>query len=288
MTNSMVMQSVAKKLLVTSLALVAYWGVYSFVSAQRVFFLGRTPVLYSIPSSFTAPAALEFKGLVANYLFLKVITNTGDELSRKKRITKETVDYVVESVETITDLDSRFWDPYLFASLMLAWNFNAPEKANAILTKAEKNLPNDYRPSYFKGFNFYYFLKNNEKAAKYMIKASELPGSPSYLPYLATRLSVYSAEHKAAAAFLEQMIKITRNEAIVRQLKMRLKTVNHLILLEKYVIEYKKKFGRFPKHLEDLVSAGFLKEIPKDPHGGKYLIMGNNRVYTTSRMIEQP
>lgn len=284
----MVIQSVAKKLLLTSLALVAYWGVYNFVSTQRTSFLGRTPVLYSIPSSFTAPAALEFKGLVANYLFLNVITNAGDELSRNKRITGEMVDYVVDSVATITDLDPKFWDPYLFSSLMLAWNFNAPEKANAILTKAEINLPNDYRPSYFKGFNFYYFLKDNEKAAKYMIKASKLPGSPAYLPYLATRLSVYSAEHRTAAAFLEQMIKTTRNEAIVRQLKMRLESVNHLILLEKYVIEYKKRFGLFPKHLEDLIVAGFLKEIPKDPHGGKYLIMGNNRVYTTSRMIEQP
>ncbi len=284
----MVIQSVAKKLLVTSLALVAYWGVYNFVSTQRIFFLGQTPVLYSIPSSFTAPAALEFKGLVANYLFLKVMTNAGDQLSRNKRITGEMVDYVVESVATITDLDPKFWDPYLFSSLMLAWNFNEPEKANAILTKAEINLPNDYRPSYFKGFNFYYFLKDNEKAAKYMIKASKLPGSPSYLPYLATRLSVYSAEHRTAAAFLEQMIKTTRNEAIVRQLKMRLETVNHLILLEKYVIEYKERFGLFPKHIEGLVCAGFLKEIPKDPHGGKYLIMGNSRVYTTSRMIEQP
>lgn len=281
-------QSVAKKLMVTGLALVVYWGVYNFVSSQRIEFLDQTPVLYSIPSSFTAPAALEFKGVVANYLFLKVMTNTGDELSQKKKITEEMVDYVVESVETITDLDPKFWDPYLFSSLMLAWNFNEPEKANAILTKAEINLPNDYRPSYFKGFNFYYFLKDNEKAAEYMIKASKLPGSPSYLPYLATRLSVYSAEHKTAAAFLDQMIKTTRNEAIVRQLKMRLDTVGHLVILEKYVMEYKEMLGLFPKHLEDLVTSGFLKEIPKDPHGGKYLIMNNNRVYTTSRMIEQP
>lgn len=122
---------------------------------------------------------------------------------------------------------------------------------------------------------------------QHMIKASKLPGSPSYLPYLATRLSVYSAEHRTAAAFLEQMIKTTRNEEIVRQLKMRLETVSYLIVLEKQVMEYKERFGLFPKDLDDLVTAGFLKEIPKDPHGGKNLIMDNNRVYTTSRMIEQ-
>jgi len=284
----MAKQSTAKRLLVASLALVAYWGIYNFVSAQRLAFLDQAPIHYSIPSTFTAPASLEFKGVVANYLFLKVMTNAGAELSRKEKTTRGMVDYIVESVETITDLDPRFWDPYLFSSLMLAWNFNEPEKANAILTKAENNLPDDYRPSYFKGFNYYYFLKDNEKAAEYMIKASKLPGSPAYLPYLATRLSVYSAEHKTAAAFLEQMIQTTRNEAIVRQLKMRLATINHLIVLEKHMMDYKTRFGLFPKHLEDLVSAGFLNEIPKDPHGGNYFIMDNNRVFTTSRMIEQP
>lgn len=287
MTKPIVKPPAMKQILLTALALVAYWGVYTLVSTQRLAFLDQTPIHYSIPSSFTAPAALEFKGVVANYLFLKTITDAGDELSRGKKIDREMIDYIVASVDTITDLDPKFWDPYLFASLMLAWNFGEPEKANAILTKAETNLPNDYRPSYFKGFNYYYFLKDNEKAAEYMIKASKLPGSPSYLPYLATRLSVYSANHKTAAAFLEQMIRTTRNETIVKQLKMRLETINHLILLEKAMMDYKGRFGLFPKHLEDLVKAGFITAIPKDPHGGKYIIMENNRIYTTSRMIEQ-
>ncbi len=287
MRNPLFRQSVAEKLLVTGFALLAYWGIYNFVSTQRMAFLDQTPIHYAIPSSFTAPTSLEFKGVVANYLFLKTITDAGDDLSRKKKIDKDMIDYIVASVDTITDLDPEFWDPYLFASLMLAWNFGEAQKANAILTKAETHLPNDYRPSYFKGFNYYYFLKDNEKAAEYMIKASKLPGSPSYLPYLATRLSVYSANHKTAAAFLEQMIQTTRNEAMVRQLKMRLETVNHLILLEKGMMDYKEKFGLFPKKLEDLVTAGFIKTIPRDPHGGKYVIMENNRVYTTSRMIEQ-
>ena len=267
--------------------MVLYWGIYTFVAKERLAFLDQTPIHYSIPSKFTAPASLEFKGIVANYLFLKVITDAGDEMGRKKTINREMVSYIVSSVDTITDLDPKFWDPYLFASLILAWNFGEFEKANAILTKAEKNLTNDYRPFYFKGFNFYYFMKDNQKAAEYMIKASKLPGSPSYLPYLATRLSVYSANHKTAAAFLEEMIQTTRNETIVRQLKMRLETINHLILIEKQVMEYKNRFGIFPKHLEDLITAGFLKKIPKDPHGGKYFIMENNRVYTTSRMIEE-
>ena len=287
MTPPMVRQAIVKHTFFMVVALVTYWGVFNLVSTQRMAFLDQAPIHYSIPSNFTAPASLEFKGVVANYLFLKTITDAGDDLSRKKKIDREMIEYIVASVDTITDLDPKFWDPYLFASLMLAWNFGEAQKANAILTKAETHLPNDYRPAYFKGFNYYYFLKDNEKAAEYMIKASKLPGSPSYLPYLATRLSVYSAEHKTAAAFLEQMIQTTRNEAMVRQLKMRLETVNHLILLEKAMMDYKKSFGLFPKHLEDLVKAGFITAIPKDPHGGKYVIMENNRVYTTSRMIEK-
>jgi len=269
------------------LLMLSYWGIFTFVSRERTAFLDQRPVHYSIPSRFTAPAALEFKGLVSNYLFLKVITDTGDILGKKKRLNKDMVDYIVSSVDTITDLDPKFWDPYLFASLLLSWGLGQYDEANTLLTKAEKHLPNDYRPFYFKGFNYYYFLKDNKKAAEYMIKASKLPGSPGYLPYLATRLSVYSANQKAAAAFLEEMIRTTRNEAVVHQLKLRLETVKHLIMLEKHVMEYKNRFGVFPSHLKDLISMGFIKTIPKDPHGGEYFIMKNGRVYTTSRMIEQ-
>jgi hypothetical protein len=40
--------------------------------------------------------------------------------------------------------------------------------------------------------------------------------------------------------------------------------------LEFFIERYKQKHGRLPKQLEDLVRAGFLRQVPKDPSGVPY------------------
>lgn len=240
---------------------------------------------YTLPSRFTVPAALEFKGVVSDFLFLKVITFLGERIGRHEKFGPAHVNYIKTSVDTITDLDPYFWDVYLFADMMLTWDVGAYGLANELLLKAMSYRRNDFRVPYFIGFNYFYFMQDNVNGSKYLMKASRLPGSPSYLAGLAARLSVYALQHKTAIAFLKEMLDETQNEKVARQLALRIKTLIALDRLEQKVAEYKKTYHHMPASIDQLVTAGLIDAIPEEPYGGKFILLNNGRVYTTSKMV---
>lgn len=239
---------------------------------------------YYIPSKVTGLASLDFKGIVSDFLFLKISTFLGGKLINKEVMNETHGEFIFNAVDIITDLDPWFWDAYLLAEMVLAWDFKRIELANKLLLKARSHRTWDFKPSYYLGFNHFYFLKDNAKGSTYLMEAANLPGSPKYLPGLATRLSIYQNRFEPAIAFLDELIKNTHNPTLVQQLKTRLETIIILDSLGKKVVEFKNMFGFFPKTIDDLLREDILEKRPEDPYGGEFIILKNGRVFTTSRM----
>lgn len=269
----------------TAVVLMMYVTAWQHLDTRRQAFLDENYMDYTLPSRFTGPAALEFKGFLSDFLFLKVITFLGDKIGKHEQFNDTYADYLSASIDSITDLDPYFWDAYLFADMMLTWQMGKFQQANELLFKARKYRTQDYRVPYFIGFNYFYFMGDNAKGAQYLMEASKLPGSPSYLPNLAARLSVYSFQHRTAIAFLKKMLDDTQNEALARQLTMRIKALIALDKLEQGVAQYKKTFNRMPPSLNELLVAGIIEQLPEDPYGGQFVLLKNGRVFTTSRML---
>jgi hypothetical protein len=40
-----------------------------------------------------------------------------------------------------------------------------------------------------------------------------------------------------------------------------------------------------PRNIQALITAGIIKEIPKDPYGGSYYLTEAGSVYTTSNLV---
>lgn len=276
------------KKIITPLCLIIVLILFSFswhnLNKIRKDFLDFNYLSYTTPSKITGPASLEFKGIVSDFLFLRMITSIGEKIGHKEQLTVKHADYIYNSADVITDLDPYFWDAYLFADMSLSWGFGEFEKANKLLLKAKKNRPNDYKVPYYIGFNYFYFLKDNINGAKYLMEAARLPNCPSYIPSLASRLSVYSLKHKTAILFLKDILSKTKNPMIAKQLTVRLNTLIILDTLESKVDEFKDKFGYYPKTLTELVDKKLIQNIPEDPYGGKFHISKGNRVFTTSDM----
>jgi len=255
------------------------------VSKKRDEFLKNSYMTYTLPSKIIGPAAMEFKGIVSDFLFLKVSTFFGGKFINKEMLSEKQAEYAYDSVDVITDLDPWFWDAYLFADMLLTWDFGQIDKANDLLFKAKKYRTTDFKVPYYIGFNYFYFLKDTLNGSKYLMEASMLPGSPSYLPALATRFSMYQNQFEPAILFLENILKNTQNPAMAKQMETRLKTLILLEALEKKVHEFKNTYGFYPKQINELVEKKIIKTIPKDPYGGELFITKNGRVFTTSKMI---
>ncbi len=265
--------------------MISCFFVHQAVNEKRMDLFKTGAMDYTLPSKFTGMAAMEFKGIVSDFLFLKASTFFGGKFIAKEMLEHEQAAYVYDAVDVITDLDPWFWDAYLFADMLLAWEFKQPDKANELLQKAQKYRTWDFKPPYYAGFNYFYFLKHNGQASTYLMEASKLAHAPSYLSALATRLSVYQNQFGPAIIFLKEILENTQNPAMEKQLETRLRALLILDDLEKKVTAFKAMYKSYPKNIAELVEKGFIKKIPQDPYGGKFFILENGRVFTTSKLI---
>lgn len=254
---------------------------------QRETILSSSFVEYTMPSKIIGPASLEFKGLASDFLLFKFMTFMGGKVAFKNVISETQWEHLTRTLDTITDLDPYFWDAYLFSEVFLAWDAKRYEDANRLLLKGAKYLTDNYRIFYYLGFNYFYFLKDNENGRKYLMEAAKRPECNSYVANLAARLSVYSFKHQDGIAFLKEMLKETRDKTTYNMFKKRIQTLEKMAFLEEKITEYKKMYSRYPSTLDDILQSGLISTIPKDPYGGQFVIMPNGRIYTTSNMVDK-
>lgn len=262
-------------------------GLYGFswnhMDRIRTAFLDYTFMHYTTPSEVSGPMSLEFKGIVSDFLFLKMITVIGEKIGDKGLETEHS-NYIYGSAEAITDLDPYFWDAYIFPDMILSWEFGRYEDANRLLEKARKHRDIDYRPPFFLGFNYFYFLKDNKKGADYLMEASQLPGCPFFVTKLASRLYATEHDYESAIVFLKKILDNTQNQNVRQQLATRIKTLMVMDHLQKQVDAYAVQYGKHPKDLKQLMDKGLIETIPDDPYGGAFYIEDDGRVFTTSKL----
>lgn len=216
------------------------------LAKKREKLLAVTHMGYYMPSKLSGPASLDFKGIISDFLYLKMSTFIGAEIIAKKNLKQNHAEHIFQAVDIITDLDPWFWDAYLIGDMILAWDFKRIDLANRLLLKAIEHRTWDFKPFYYLGFNYFYFLKDNDNGAQYLMEASKRPGGPSYLPALATRLATYQNKFDPAIIFLDDLIKSTQNPALKKQFKVRQKTMLILRSLEKKVDEFNAAYGYSP------------------------------------------
>jgi hypothetical protein len=114
-----------------------------------------------------------------------------------------------------------------------------------------------------------------------MAEAARLPGSPTYLPGLASRMLSEAKEPEVALALLEPIVKQESDPArrAVLERRMREVTVERdLQSLERAVERYREITGIVPGDLYALVREGILTAIPPEPNGGKYVMERGGKV----------
>ena len=274
------------------LILVVAIFVYSFffrgVWENRAQVRTSIPAGYTIPSKFSRILAFGNQGLLSDFLFLKIATFIGGRSGSGELLCEEDWQFVIKSLDVVTDLDPYFVDPYVLAEGLLAWEAGKSEEANLLLIKGTKYRAWDWRLPFYVGFNHFYFLKDYEAASGFIMAASQLPGSPAYLATLGARLAYYGGKSKTALLFLKEMLADTDDAMMKKRLQMRLQALERAVLIEEALAKFKVKEGRMPKELSELVTAGYLIVLPPDPYGGKWGVLKNGRVFSTSKFANTP
>jgi tetratricopeptide (TPR) repeat protein len=233
----------------------------------------RTSVKYQnhisaplVPNSVLKIIAGEFKGAMADYLLLEIgaFINAGENKSDADW------DRVSFHFSQCMALDPYFQQTYRMAQAFLPWKGKVAE-ANALLEIAREHRPWDWYPGFYIGFNYFNTLKDYDKASEYLITASKIKGAPALLATLGARLAQKTGQTRAALAFLIAMQSNPDYDEEAKQLiALRIEVLEGVLLLEKAIAVYQQRFGHDITSLQDLVTSGILKALPRNEDMGTY------------------
>lgn len=229
----------------------------------------------------------EFRWIMGDYFTFVAITYYGGKVEKlySGKITDLEYYNLYKTIETAVILNPYHEDAYYFAQAVFVWDVRRVREVNAILRYVFRYRDWDFQIPFFLGFNYAFFLKDYKKSAYYFKKAAILSSNPIYAS-LAARYFYETGSTELGIKFLEYMIKNFHDERIKKFLQKRLIALKRILILEKAVSRYKEIFKKRPKSLKELLEAGLISQIPKDPYGGRFYIDKKGRVRSTSNLAE--
>jgi tetratricopeptide (TPR) repeat protein len=231
------------------------------------------------------PALLGYHHLGADILWLRLVQVIG-----KKRNSEDEYEWIYHALDVVTMLDPQYAYAYYAGGVILGELANRPDLSNRLLERGVKANPDEWNIPFLLGYNHYFLLGDPAKGAQYIMQAASLPGGPSYLPGLATRMAAEAGSPETALAFLEARLRETQDPEMRESLARRMKEViieRDLHILESAVEAYRTQHQNLPATLMDLVATGTLHALPQEPFGGDYRLNSKTGAVSSSTHPER-
>ena len=197
-------------------------------------------------------SSLGFAAVVADYHWLHAVQIVGGERGR----TEQHAPLLGRLLDVVTALDPWVGHPYRFGAL---WLTDSPESvrfANRLLARGIAYHPREWRNRHYLGFNHFYYLGDEARAAEILAPAVTLPGAPAYLGPLVAKLRLGLGGLDATEVFVAQLARDTDDEYKRAEY---LKELDE-IAVERWALgldaaraEYRRRNGRDLASVEDLV-----------------------------------
>lgn len=235
--------------------------------------------LPDLPAEVARSFAFGFRALASDYTFLEAIQVHGARPKSSAYADGLPSDRLMARLLTYSvDMDPKFSGAYRFAGTALPRHTIENKAAGVIaaatiLEKGVRERPDEWRIAFQLGFLESFYLGQMDAAARDMAAAARNPAAPRYIGFLATRLAadagaVDMGEKMAIAMEAQATEDSTREEWHQRRLDLEME--RHLRELEAAAARYREQFAAMPPSVAALVSAGVLRAIPQEPHGGVY------------------
>lgn len=230
------------------------------------------------------PLAAGMNEFSAAVLVTKVMMYFGGIFDERENLVQRPPDYpgMARLLDGAVTLDPYNMDAYYFAQSFLVWETGEIERANAMLDIGMKYRTWDWYLPFFAGFNSAYFLKDYDKAAGYYKRAADLTGEKLFIG-LAGRYMQEAGQTEMAILYLKGMLANARNPLEKETYATRLKAFDAVRQIELARDLFCKEQGRLPIDLDELVRHHYLMQIPADPYDGRFHLLDDGKVATTSK-----
>jgi hypothetical protein len=240
-------------------------GVGGFGMGGALLEISRRPLL-----------AFGFRNVLADIVWLQAVQVAGGKV-----MAPADYDRLYDLLNVTANFDPKFEIPYFLGSLVLGESPVHARKALLVLGRGRQQFPTDWRFPFYIGFTHYFSMDNAAAGGEAMAEAARLPGSPAYLPGLASRMLSEAREPAAALVLLKAIIGQETDPSRRSVLERRIREVTverDLQMLERAVVRYQGVTGTGPPELADIVREGILPAIPEEPNGGRYMLGKDGKV----------
>jgi len=155
------------------------------------------------------PMALGHPLTLADCLWLRAIQYYGEH-----RLSDNQFPLAGHVFSTITRLDPRFCEAYLFGGLVLAAEGRDRDRGLALMKEGVTWNPGRWELPFWTGFVYYLMKGHDRDAAYYFSRAARLPDAPGYVVRFAAHAKARSGDLPTALALWQDILENTTNPAM--------------------------------------------------------------------------
>ena len=286
----MTSQTVARRVgVAVALAALVASAVAIQVARDRVFGEPRPErgLLYLRSPETVRRLSLSYTALVADLYWVRAVQYYGG--TRLSHDANRNYDLLYPLLDITTTLDPAFNIAYRFGAIFLAAPFpggaGRPDLAIALLEKGFRANPRRWHYLYDVGFVHYWELGDFKGAARWFERAADVPGAPWWLRSLAAVTATQGGDRRASRLLWQVQLDNAENDWVRDSAATRLRqldALDQIDALNDALGQYASRTGATPRRWEDVIRAGLLPRVPRDPAGVPYIIDPGSGAITVS------
>lgn len=238
-------------------------------------------VLFISSPEFVKRASLGYSGLLADIYWMRVVQYFG----RKHQVESKEYKALPPLLDIATTLDPNLILAYEWGSTFLDQpppsGAGDDQAAVALIRKGIRNNPGNWHLYFTLGFIQYLGQHDYAGAAKTFEEGSRLPNAHPWMKVMAAKVLADAGNLETARYMWQNIYNETTDTNLRQNAELHLACLvvdEEVPQLESVVSEFRKRSGRTPSSLRELVVAGFLKGIPNDPTGAPYMLRNDGHV----------
>ncbi len=236
--------------------------------------------------------SLEYAPLIADLYWTRAVQYYGNKHANHQA----DIELLWPLLDITTTLDPNLIVAYRFGSMFLSEpppsGAGKPELGIELLERGIRANPEFWRFYEDLGFIYYFELKDYRKAADAFLEGSKKPGALIWMKAFAARISEKGETPETSVMLWSEIYDSTSDPSIKKNAKIHLQLLRaqaDCAQLNKLSAEYRKRTGRPPGNVRDLVNAGLLPGLAVDPVGVVYWfdLEGNAQINPASPLFKE-
>jgi len=262
-------------LLVLPLGFAGVWRLQHDIDAQRTSMSEeRDPVLLH-SGKLVKAMSLEYAPLLADIYWTRVVQFYGNKRMRGQA----NLELLWPLLDITTTLDPNLVVAYRFGAIFLSQSAPSgagrPDLAVQLIQRGIQVNPDYWRLYEDLGFVYYFDLKDYPKASEAFLEGSKKPGALVWMKIMAARIAAEGESYTTSLFLWKDIYDSTTDPQVkanaLRHLEL-LQVKEDCSQLDAVADEYAKRYGKRPARVSDLVQAGLIRGIPRDPKGFAYVL----------------